>query len=165
MNSKRKEILTLSIGIALLPPLWAVLAPHIGISTGAVALICAAVYVTNGNKQKDGLKIMFGFWCGDLWAILTILITEYLKWNKSLELFLTLSLLGFFAVIIASSLEKIIFLPSWLCGWAIGLTIITTEHIVNLQEIFIQIAIAMAVGVWYVGAGVDLFTRFILKKR
>ena len=61
MNKNKKEILILSIGIALLPPLWAVLAPYIGISTGAVALICAGLYVTNGNKLKDGLKIMCGF--------------------------------------------------------------------------------------------------------
>ncbi|HBF1431441.1 TPA: DUF1097 domain-containing protein, partial [Clostridioides difficile] len=51
MDRKKKEILTLSMGIALLPPLWAVLAPYIGIKTGAVALICAGLYVTNGNKQ------------------------------------------------------------------------------------------------------------------
>lgn len=164
MNKKKKEILILSIGIALLPPLWAVLAPYIGISTGAVALICAGLYVTNGNKQEDGLKIMFGFWCGDLWAVLAILIMEYINLNPNLELFLTLGVLGFLAVIIASLFEKIIFLPSWLCGWAIGLTIMTCENIINLQGISIQIAIAMAVGVWYVGAGVDLFTRYVSEK-
>lgn len=164
MNKRKKDILILSIGIALLPPLWAVLAPYIGISTGAVALICAGLYVTNGNKQKDGLKIMFGFWCGDLWAVLTILIMGYINLNQNLELFLTLSILGFFAVVIASLFEKIIFLPSWLCGWAIGLTIIAGENLINLQGISIQIAIAMAVGVWYVGAGVDFFTRYISEK-
>lgn len=164
MNKKKKEILILSIGIALLPPLWAVLAPYIGISTGAVALICAGLYVTNGNKQEDGLKIMFGFWCGDLWAVLAILIMGYIDLNPNIELFLTLSILGFFAVIIASLFEKIIFLPSWLCGWAIGLTIMTGGDIINLQQIFIQIAIAMAVGIWYVGAGVDLFTRYVSEK-
>lgn len=164
MNKKKKDILILSIGIALLPPLWAVLAPYIGISTGAVALICAGLYVTNGNKQEDGLKIMFGFWCGDLWAVLVILIMEYINLNPNLELFLTLCVLGFFAVIIASLFEKIIFLPSWLCGWAIGLTIMTGENLINLQGISIQIAIAMAVGVWYVGAGVDLFTGYISEK-
>lgn len=164
MNKNKKEILILSIGIALLPPLWAVFAPYIGISTGAVALICAGLYVTNGNKQEDGLKIMFGFWCGDLWAVLVILIMEYINLKPNLELFLTLGVLGFFAVIIASLFEKIIFLPSWLCGWAIGLTIMTGENLINLQGISIQIAIAMAVGVWYVGAGVDLFTRYISEK-
>ena len=87
-----------------------------------------------------------------------------MNFNQNLELFLTLSILGFFAVVIASLFEKIIFLPSWLCGWAIGLTIMTGENIINLQDICIQIAVAMAVGVWYVGAGVDLFTIYILSK-
>ncbi len=40
----------------------------------------------------------------------------------------------------------------------------TGENIINLQDICIQIAIAMAVGIWYVGVGVDLFTRYILSK-
>ena len=164
MNSKKKEVLALATGFALLPPLWAVLAPYIKINTGAVALICAGLYVTNGNKEQDGLKIMIGFWLGDLWAVLAIFIMEWLKWNQNIELFLTLSILGFFAVIISSLFEKIIFLPAWLCGWAIGLTIMTTESMMNIQGISIQIAAAMAVGVWYVGAGVDLFTKCILKR-
>ncbi|WP_315167554.1 DUF1097 domain-containing protein [Metaclostridioides mangenotii] len=164
MKTRKKEILTLSLGIAFLPPLWAVLAPYIGVSTGSVALICAGIYVTNGNKQRDGMKIMLGLWCGDLWSVLSILIMESIKLNENLELFLTLSVLGFIAVVIASALEKIIFLPSWLCGWAIGLTIMATESLMNIQGLSIQIAVAMAVGVWYVGAGVDLFTKFILKR-
>ena len=164
MNSIKKETLTLAIGIALLPPLWAVFAPFIGITTGAVALICAGLYVTNGNKQSDGIKIMIGFWCGDLWAVIAILIMGSLNLNDNLELFITLCVLGFLAVLIASKLEKIVFLPSWLCGWAIGLIIMATESIVNIPSLSFQIAVAMAVGVWYVGAGVDLFSRLISKK-
>lgn len=152
------------MGIALLPPLWAVLAPYIGISTGAVALICAGVYVTNGNKLEDGLKIMIGFWCGDLWALLALKLMNIINLNPDLELFVILAIFGFLAVVIGSVLEKIIFLPAWLCGWAIGLTIMSSIDVSNLSGIFIQIAAAMAVGVWYVGAGVDLFSRCILRK-
>lgn len=152
------------MGIALLPPLWSVLAPYIGISTGAVALICAGVYVTNGNKLEDGLKIMIGFWCGDLWALLVLKLMNIINLNPGLELFVILAILGFLAVVIGSVLEKIIFLPAWLCGWAIGLTIMSSMDVSNLSGIFIQIAAAMAVGVWYVGAGVDLFSRCILRK-
>lgn len=152
------------MGIALLPPLWAVLAPYIGINTGAVALICAGVYVTNGNKLEDGLKIMIGFWCGDLWALLALKLMNIINLNPDLELFVILAILGFLAVVIGSVLEKIIFLPAWLCGWAIGLTIMSSMDVSNLYGIFIQIAAAMAVGVWYVGAGVDLFSRCILRK-
>ena len=164
MVNNKKEVLILAMGIALLPPLWAVLAPYIGISTGAVALICAGVYVTNGNKLEDGLKIMIGFWCGDLWALLALKLMNIINLNPDLELFVILAILGFLAVVIGSVLEKIIFLPAWLCGWAIGLTIMSSMDVSNLYGIFIQIAAAMAVGVWYVGAGVDLFSRCILRK-
>ena len=39
--SKRAETWTLALCIALLPPIWAVAAPYVGVTTGAVALICA----------------------------------------------------------------------------------------------------------------------------
>lgn len=164
MENNKKEVLILAIGIALLPPLWAVLAPYIGISTGAVALICAGVYVTNGNKLEDGLKIMIGFWCGDSWALLALKCMNSISFNPDLELFVILAIFGFIAVVIGSVLKKIIFLPAWLCGWAIGLTIMSSMDVSNLSGIFIQIAVAMAVGVWYVGAGVDLFSRCVLKR-
>ena len=56
MDAKEKRQLkwTLALGIALLPPIWAVLSSAVGITTGAVALICAGVYVANGNKTQDG---------------------------------------------------------------------------------------------------------------
>lgn len=152
------------MGIALLPPIWAVLAPYIGVSTGAVALICAGLYSTNGNKLEDGLKIMIGFWCGDLWALLALKLMNVINLNPDLELFVILAIFGFLAVVIGSILEKIIFLPAWLCGWAIGLTIMSSMDVSNLSGIFIQIAVAMAAGVWYVGAGADLFSRCILRK-
>ncbi len=165
MDNKNKEVLALALGIAFLPPLWAVLAPYIGISTGAVALICAGLYVTNGNKVEDGLKIMLGFWCGDLWAVIAIYAMNYLDFSQNLELFLILCILGFLAVLIGSIFNKIIFLPAWLCGWAIGLTIISPQDMSSVTGLAIQIAVAMAAGVWYVGAGVDLFTKLILKRR
>lgn len=48
---KRVNMLTLAFGIAFMPPIWAVLSPYLGVSTGAVALICAGLYVANGNKR------------------------------------------------------------------------------------------------------------------
>ena len=73
---KRIHTLTLAFGIALMPPVWAVLSPYIGVSTGAVALICAGLYVANGNKRKDAVKISIGFLLGDLWAVLAVMIME-----------------------------------------------------------------------------------------
>jgi hypothetical protein len=147
-----KETKTLAICIAILPPLWAVLAPYLGVNTGAVALICAGLYVTNGNKLSDGLRITAGFLLGDLWALLAVKIMEIMNLNPNVELFCTLCILGALAVLISSKLEKLIFLPAWLCGWAIGLTILTMVEPAKTLSYFIQIAVAMLAGVWYVGA-------------
>lgn len=164
MSEKTKwiHIVTLALGIALLPPLWAVLAPYIGITTGAVALICAGVYVSNGNKIEDGLKISIGFLCGDIWAFTALKIMDIININANVELFTTLFILGALAVVIASMLPKIIFLPSWLCGWAIGLTIMAPVGLEKIGTLPIQIGVAMLVGVWYVGAGVDKFQKILL---
>ena len=89
-QEKRRLMWTLAFGIALLPPIWAVLSASVGITTGAVALIVAGVYVANGNKIKDAPKIAIGFLLGDLWAVIAIFIMEKLQWHPMLELFLTL---------------------------------------------------------------------------
>ena len=46
-----------------------------------------------------------------------------MNFNPDAELYLTLFVMGGLAVIIGSVFEKFIFVPAWLCGWAIGLTI------------------------------------------
>ena len=165
MNKKWKEILTLALSIAVLPPLWAVAAPYLGIKTGAVALICAGLYATNGNRLEDGLKITAGFWLGDLWAVLSLLIMEGVNWNETLELLFTLAVLGALAVTAASLLKRFVFLPSWLCGWAIGLSLMSPECLQADKTMPLQIGIAMAVGIWYVGAGVDYFTKILLQRK
>ena len=45
--------LALAISIGLLPPIWAVVSGHCGITCGAVALICAGIFVTAGNKVVE----------------------------------------------------------------------------------------------------------------
>ena len=160
-REERVNILTLALGIALLPPIWAVLSGHIGVTTGAVALICAGVYVANGNKRSDALKIFIGFLLGDLWAFIAVHVMNALQINPDLELFLTLFTMGGLAVLIGSLAPKWIFTPAWLCGWAIGLTIIGPLPVDQIGSLPIQIAAAMAAGVFYVGVGVDAFQRWI----
>lgn len=155
-------MLSLSFGIAFMPPIWAVLAPYIGVSTGAVALICAGLYVTNGNKRSDAFKISVGFLLGDLWAVCAIWIMENLSFHPNVELYATLFVLGGLAVIIGESFSKFIFLPAWLCGWAIGLTIMGPLPVSELHSLPVQIGAAMLAGVVYVGIGVDAFQKWIV---
>ena len=163
MSEKKLNILTLAFGIAFLPPIWAVLSPYVGITTGAVALICAGLYVTNGNKVSDALKITLGFLCGDCWAVLAVFIMDKLTLNPNLELFGTLFVLGGLAVIIGENVPKYIFTPAWLCGWAIGLTIMGQLPLAELGTLPIQIGAAMIAGVVYVGIGVDAFQKKLIQ--
>ena len=163
MDEKRRQKLTLALGIALLPPIWAVLAPAIGVTTGAVALICAGVYVANGNRRVDALKIAAGFLLGDLWAVIAIWLMEKLVLNPNVELYCTLFLMGGLAVLIGESLPRFIYTPAWLCGWAIGLTIMGPLKVTEIGTLPIQIGAAMLAGVFYVGVGVDAFQKWLLK--
>lgn len=147
----KKETGILAFCIALFPPIWAVFAPYIGVTTGAVALICAGLYVANGNKASDAVKISLGFLMGDIWAVLAIFIMKCLPLNKDINLFATLFVLGGLGVIISSLLSRWIFCPALLCGWAIGLTILAPVGYEKLGSLPIQIGTAMLVGVWYVG--------------
>ena len=163
MSEKTINKITLALGIALLPPIWAVLSPYAGITTGAVALICAGLYVTNGNKVSDALKITLGFLCGDIWAVLAVFIMEKLSFNPNAELYGTLFVLGGIAVLIGETIQKYIFTPAWLCGWAIGLTIMGPMSIGEIGTLPIQIGAAMIAGVIYVGIGVDAFQKKLIK--
>lgn len=162
-KNKRIQMLTLAFGIAFMPPIWAVVSPYLGVSTGAVALICAGLYVANGNKRADALKITVGFLLGDLWAFLAVCIMDTLQFHPNVELYCTLFILGGAAVIIGETFHKFIFLPSWLCGWAIGLTIMGPMKVAELGTLPVQIGVAMVAGVVYVGIGVDMLQRFLIK--
>lgn len=162
-KEKKIQVLSLAFGIAFLPPLWAVLAPYIGITTGAVALICAGVFAANGNKYAAAPKISIGFLCGDFWAVTALAAMEWMNLNPDVELYLTLFVMGGLAVIISSLLEAYIFLPAWLCGWAIGLTVMGPVGITDVGTLPLQIGAAMIVGVVYVGIGVDLLQKVLLR--
>ena len=161
MKNWNRETLTLALLIALLPPLWAVLAPTFGVQTGAVALICAGVYVSAGNDQKKALPMSLGFLAGDAWAVMALWVMSVLPFGGNGNLFVTLCLMGALAVLIASALPRVFFLPAWLCGWAIGLTVLAPMGLGNLGTTPLQIAAAMLVGVWYVGVALDVVHRKI----
>jgi hypothetical protein len=149
------EVLTLAICIAIFPPIWAVVSPYFGIQTGAVALICGGVYVANGNKRKDAVKISLGFLLGDLWALLCLKIMGIMAFNENFELFVTLFAFGGLAVLISALFPKRIYCAAWLSGWAIGLTVLPTTEAVRWAPLAFQIAVAMLIGVWYIGVGID----------
>ena len=146
---------TLALCIALFPPIWAVLAPHVGVQTGAVALICAGVYSAANGDRKKAVPISLGFLAGDIWSIFPLWIMKVLSWNPDLELFCILFVMGGVAVLISSAFPNIFYLPAWLSGWAIGLTIMSPLGFDSIGTFPLQIGAAMLVGVWYVGVFLD----------
>ena len=161
--SKRAETWTLALCIALLPPIWAVAAPYVGVTTGAVALICAGLCAANGDKAADAPRISIGFLLGDFWAWLALWIMDRMSWNPDAELFGTLFVLGGLAVLVSSLAPRLIFCPAWLCGWAIGLTILSPEGLANLGSLPVQIGAAMLAGVWYVGVFLNIVRGRMLR--
>ncbi len=154
--------LTLALTTALLPPIWAVISPYLGVTVGAVALICAGLYVAAGNTLKKAVPISLGFLCGDIWAVITLTLQEIMNFNPDVELYTVLFIMGGLAVILGSVFEKWIFVPSWLCGWAIGLTVMGPLGICSVASLPLQIGAAMLAGVWYVGVVGDIFQRALI---
>ncbi len=153
--------LALAISIGLLPPLWAVVSSHVGVTCGAVALICAGIFVTAGNKVELGLPMSLGFLLSDAMAVGAIWLMEHLPFPGDGNTFLTLAVLGFLAVLLCTSFERVFFLPAVLSGWAVGLTVMGPLGFAGLGTMPVQVGVAMLAGVWYAGWAVDAFSRLI----
>lgn len=157
------NVFTLAFTVAFLPPFWAVASTYVGVTVGAVALICAGLFAVLGNDIKMALPVSLGFLCGDVWAVIAAKVMGASTLDPNLTVYLTLFVLGGCAVIIGSIFEKFIFVPAWLCGWAIGLTIMGPMDSTALGSMPFQIGAAMLAGVWYVGVVGDLFQKFLIR--
>ena len=157
----RKEILTLALLIAVLPPAWAVASPYLGNSVGPVALIAAGIYAANGNKWEDAHKIALGYLAGDLWALAATAVMARTPYDPDVTLFAVLAVLGFMAVVISQKLPSLFYMPSWLAGWAIGMLAMNLDKTTPLMSLTVQIGAAMLVGVYYIGALVDKLHRLM----
>lgn len=157
----KKQVLTLAMLIAVLPPMWAVAGPYLGNTVGPIALIAAGIYGTNGNKFEDAHKIALGYLAGDIWSLLATQIMANTPINPDLTLFITLAILGFLAVVISNIMPKVFFMPAWLAGWAIAMLTMNLDTTTPILNLTFQIAVAMLVGVYYVGALLDKIHRII----
>ena len=157
----RKEILTLALLIAVLPPAWAVASPYLGNSVGPVALIAAGIYAANGNKWEDAHKIALGYLAGDIWALAATAVMARTPLDPDVTLFAVLAVLGFMAVVISQKLPSLFYMPSWLAGWAIGMLAMNLDKTTPPMSLAVQIGAAMLVGVYYIGALVDKLHRLM----
>ena len=162
---KKKDIIILAVGIAVFPPIWAVLSGHIGVTVGPVALICAGIYVASSGTPAIGLRQSASYIVAVGWTLLAMKLLEVLPFGADVNLYVVLFVMGGVAVLIACSLPKVFDLPAWLGGWAIGLTVIAPKGLSGMGTLPIQVLVAMLVGVWYVGYGVSVFQGLFSKKK
>ena len=68
---EKKEKYILALGVALLPPVWAVLGGIIGIECSWIALVCAGIYVAAGNHayQMGSCSDLQAALSGEIWLI------------------------------------------------------------------------------------------------
>ena len=159
----KKEILSLALLIAILPPVWAVASPYMGNTVGPVALITAGIYGANGNKWQDAHKMSLGLLAGDIWAFAVTAMMASTPFNADLTLFILLAVFGFLAVVISQVFPNFFNMPAWLGGWAIGMLAMNLDQITPLSSLTVQIGVAMLVGIYYVGALIDKLHRLINK--
>lgn len=105
-------------------------------------------------------RISAGFLLGDAWACLALWIMDHLPFGADPNLFCTLFVL---AVLLSALAPRFIFCPAWLCGWAIGLTILSPAGFSGMGSLPLQIGAAMLVGVWYVGVFLNLLQKRLVR--
>lgn len=160
---KKRDIIVLAIGIAVFPPIWAVLSGHIGVTVGPVALICASIYVASNGTPSVGVRHSLSYIVSIGWTILAMKMMEILPFGDDGNLYATLFVMGGIAVLIAGFLPKVFDIPAWLGGWAMGLTVIAPKGLAEMGTLPLQMLVAMLAGVWYVGYGVSVFQRLVSK--
>lgn len=154
----------LAVGVAFLPPLWAVLSELLGISFGWAALACGSVYVSAGSRIKNAGTISGGFFMGAVWGLLATKILQTDILPHRILLFVTLCIMGAACVILGVTvLYKVVYIPAWLGGWAVALGVFSASE-ESLGAAFVKLTVAMLSGVWYIGVFNGIFQKNISEK-
>jgi len=166
--SKFKIVGLLTLLIAVIAPLWAAVSSALGLLTGAAALICAGLYVINGSKRENGLKITLGLLAGNIWAYLVMLVmgalVPALGIFPPVVLYCVLFVFVIPAVFISLYVDKFFDLSSWLTGWAVTLTIFSFVEPAEYLTLLWHIAIAMVAGVWLIGVLITSTHAYLVGK-
>ena len=167
---KFKVIGLLALLVAVIAPLWAAVTAYLGLLTGAVALICAGLYVANGMILANALKITLGFLFGNIWgwlAFMAIPPVIGVVGFPPLGIFLVLFVFAGLAVFIACYLDKILDLSALLSGLSIILVVLLLPgHNIPPLTLVLHVAIAMVGGIWLVGVLItELHKKLISPKK
>jgi hypothetical protein len=150
LKASMRNVLPAAVGVALLPPLWAVVSACVGIEFGWVSLACAGMLLPFHKPLKAGVRQSISFFMGCVWGLTATLALGGLPLPQSVSVFLVLCVWGFVAVLLSEVFFHTV-LPIWLGGWAIALGLFGESVPSQYGITFLKLLIAMLCGVWYIG--------------
>lgn len=146
------DALPAAVGVALLPPLWAVVSSIAGIKFGWVSLACAGMLTVFHDYVKTGLCQSISFFMGCIWGLTATLAMWWIPLSDNISLFLVLCVWGFIAVMLSEVVfRKKTVISIWLSSWAIALGVFAEVPLQQYGITFFKLMIAMLCGVWYIG--------------
>lgn len=147
-----REAFPAAVGIALLPPLWAVVSASAGIEFGWVSLACASMLLPFHKPLKAGIWQSISFVLGMVWGLTATIAQQKLLLPQNVSLFLVLCVWGFVAVVLSEVVfHKKTVLPIWLGSWAISLGMFGGSDPSQYGAVFGKLLAATLSGVWYIG--------------
>ena len=147
----KRETWALVVPISLLPAIWSVVASFAGISTAAVAMISATLYVIVVKTTADAVRMSVGFVLGVVTAVISLMIIGSLPLNFVVALTLTMIVMVALVIIVQSFIGKIADLFSWLCGFAVAMTVFGLVPPEQMMSVAVQLAVSMLAGIWWIG--------------
>lgn len=159
-----KRSSAVALFIALVPPAWAVLAPYLGVTVGAIALISAGLFVAAGNQNQNKWRILFGLWLGIPFGILDVILPGLTAFPQT-TLYLVTSALGASVILLGAlpAVNRWIDSAAWLTGMAIVVVaLMINSNPLKFGTLPLEIMVAMFAGVFGIGVLGNIFADYLV---
>jgi hypothetical protein len=147
----KRETWALVVPIALLPAIWSVIAGFVGVTVPAVAMISATLYVILVKSIPDAVKMSVGFVLGVITAVISLMIIGALPIAPPVAIPLVMIVMVALVIIIQSFIGKYADLFSWLCSFAVSMTVFSLTPTDKMMGMAVQLIVSMLVGIWWIG--------------
>jgi len=162
------KILFLALSVGIFVPIWGTFHNQIGVERGWIAFVSAAIFFAAGHKLKDIGNVIMTHLVGIIWGVASLMLlnsSTVKDGNTVLMSFLILSGFGVSSVLVTNiGIKFISHTPSLFSGWAIAFAILGgTINTDKWSVICIDAAIAIVIGVIFIGVGISQLQHLLIK--
>lgn len=147
----KRETWAMVVPISLLPAIWSVVAGLVGITVPAVAMISATLFVIVVKTTKDAVMMSVGFVLGVISAVLSFMIIGSLPLPIMVAVPIVMIVMVALVIIIQSFIPMVADLFSWLCGFAVAMTVMNLVPPEQMMGTAVQLIVSMLAGIWWIG--------------